>query len=74
LSRLRREYFLKALPLTIEPLEKMVKKQIIKSFVDVSRTGAVFQKSPWPPEAFLQVPQLTIDNSQLSIKNFILKI
>ena len=32
---------------------------MIKSFVDVSRTGAVFQKSPWPPEALFQVPYLT---------------
>jgi len=41
----------------------MVKKQIIKSFVGSRGMLHVFQKSPWPPEAFLQVPQLTIKNS-----------
>jgi hypothetical protein len=50
--------------LSIEPLAKKVKKRIIKSFVGSRGMLHVFQKSPWPPEAFLQEPQLLIVNEK----------
>jgi hypothetical protein len=54
--------------LSIDVLVKMVKEQIIKSFVGSWGMLHVFQKSPWPPEAFLQEPQLTIVNGKLLIE------